>query len=80
MEINENENRTTQNLWNSEKSEIYSNIILPQETRDTSNKQPKFTPKTTGKKNQRNHKVSGRKEIIKIRTEIKPKEGEDRKE
>ena len=62
FEINENENRTTPNLWNSEKSEIYSNINLPQETRDTSNTQPKFTPKTTGKKNRETTKlVEGKK-------------------
>ena len=34
---------------NSTKSEVYSNTILPQETRKTSNRQLKFTPKTTGK-------------------------------
>ena len=28
--------------------EVYSNIILPQETRRTTNKQPKFTHKTIG--------------------------------
>ena len=33
----------------SSKREVYSNTILPQETRETSNRQPKFTPKTTGK-------------------------------
>ena len=33
----------------SPKREVYSNIILPQETRKTSNRQPNFTPKTTGK-------------------------------
>ena len=32
------------------KREVYSNTILPQETRKTSNRQPNFTPKTTGKK------------------------------
>ena len=44
---------TTQNLWdaaNSSKREVYSNIVLPQETRKTSNRQPNFTPKTTGKR------------------------------
>ena len=30
--------------------EIYSNTILPQETRKTQNRQPNFTPKTTGKR------------------------------
>ena len=38
------------------KREVYSNTILPQETRKASNRQPNFTPKTTGttttKKNQ----------------------------
>jgi len=34
----------------SSKREVYSNAILPQETRKTSNRQPKFTPKTTGKR------------------------------
>ena len=29
--------------------EVYSNTILPQETRKTSNKQPYFTSKITGK-------------------------------
>ena len=32
------------------KREFYSNTILPQETRKTLNRQPNFTPKTTGKK------------------------------
>ena len=31
------------------KREVYSNTILPQETRKTLNRQPNFTPKTTGK-------------------------------
>ena len=34
----------------SSKMEVYSNKILPQETRKTSDRQPNFTPKTTGKK------------------------------
>ena len=42
---------TTQNLWDlsSSKREVYSNTILPLETRKTSNRQPNFIPKTTGK-------------------------------
>ena len=31
------------------KRELNSNTILPQGTRKTSNRQPNFTPKTTGK-------------------------------
>ena len=58
LETNDNENTTTQNLWGKKKSmgfskssskmKVYSNIILPQETRKTSNKQDNFTPKTPG--------------------------------
>ena len=33
----------------SSKRKLYSNTILPQETRRTSNRLPNFTPKTTGK-------------------------------
>ena len=34
----------------SSEREIYSNKILPQETRKISNRQPNFTPKTTEKR------------------------------
>ena len=34
----------------SPKREIYSNTILPQKTRKMSNRQPNFTPKTTGER------------------------------
>ena len=34
----------------SSKREVYSNTILPQETRKTLNGQPNFIPKTTGKR------------------------------
>ena len=34
----------------SSKREVYSNTILPQETRTASNRQPNFTPKITGKR------------------------------
>ena len=49
---NDNEKTTTQNLCSksSYKKEVYSNIILPQEARKTSNRQPNFTPKPTGKR------------------------------
>ena len=47
----------------SSKREVYNNTILPQETRKISNRQPNFTPKTTGKRPKK--KISGRKEIIK---------------
>ena len=38
----------------SSKREVYSNKILPQETRKTSNRQPKFTPNATGKGRKKN--------------------------
>ena len=44
----------------SSKREVYSYIILPQETRKTSNRQPNFTLKTTGKE-ERKKKNSRRK-------------------
>ena len=55
----------------SSKREVYSNTILPQETRKTSNRQLNFTPKTTGK---RGKKINWKKEIIKFQAEINAKE------
>ena len=47
---------------NSPKREVYSNTILPQETRKTQNKQHNFTPKTTEKEERKTPKlVEGRK-------------------
>ena len=57
----------------SSKREVYSSTILRQEKRKTLNRQPNFTPKTTGKRRKRNPKISRRKEIIKIRAEINEK-------
>ena len=47
----------------SSKREVYSNTSLPQERRKTLNRQPNFTPKTTGKRRtKRNPKlVEGKK-------------------
>ena len=55
----------------SPKRKVYSNTILPQETRKTLNRQPNFTPETTGKRRTKTTKISRRKEIIKIQAEIK---------
>ena len=63
--------------WDAEKAVlrgklITNNTILPHETRKTSNRQPNFTPKTTGKrrttkkKKTPKNRISRRKEIIKI--------------
>ena len=56
----------------SSKRKVYSNTILPQETRNFSNKQPNLTPKA--KEEQKTPRVSRRKEIIKIRSEINEKQ------
>ena len=39
--------------WKQSKREVYSNTVLPQQTRKTSNRLPNFTPKTTGKRRPR---------------------------
>ena len=57
------------------KREVYNNTILPQETRKISNKKPNLTPKAIRERRTKKHpKVSRRKEIIKIRSEINEKE------
>ena len=61
-------------IKSSSKREVYTSTILPQETRKTSNRQPNFMPKTTGKRKTKNTKISRRKEIIKILAEINEKE------
>ena len=58
----------------SPKREAYSNTILPQETRKTLNRQPNFTPKTTGKKNKKTPKNQQKESIIKIQAEGNEKE------
>ena len=57
----------------SSKREVYSNIILPQKTRKISNNLNLYL-KQLEKEEQRNPKVSRRKDIIKIRSEINEKE------
>ena len=51
LETNENESMTIQNLWDTAKSsskkEVYSNTILPQETRNIPNKQHNLSSKAT---------------------------------
>ena len=43
---------------NSFKSKVYSNTILPQETRKTLNRQPNFTPKNNWKNNKKTSKLA----------------------
>ena len=58
----------------SSKWEVYSNIILPQETTNISNKQPNLIPKAIEKEEQKKAKISRRKDIINIRSEVNEKE------
>ena len=58
----------------SSKREVYSNTILPQETRTASIRQPKSIPKAIGKRRRKKPKISRRKEIINIWAEISEKE------
>ena len=53
LEINENENMTCQNLWDTAKvilRGVYSNTGLPQQTRKISNKQSNSSTKGNGKR------------------------------
>ena len=60
----------------SSKKEVYSNTILPQETGKISNKQCNLTPNAIRdrRRTTQKSKVSRKKEIIKIRSEINEKE------
>ena len=58
----------------SSKIEVYSNTVLPQQTRKTLNRQPNFTPKRLEKEEGKNPKICRRKAIIKIRAAVKEKE------
>ena len=62
----------------SSKREVYSNTILPQETRKTLNRQPNFTPKTTGKIRTKNPKNQQKERNIKIQAEINGKKKNER--
>ena len=54
---------------NRSKREVYSNTILPKETRKITNKQPNLTPKATRERRTK-PKVSRKKQIMKIKAEI----------
>ena len=78
LETNDNENTTTQNIWDAAKTVLRGKFTAMQsylkKTRKTSTRQPRFTPKTTGKRRTtKNPKISRRKEIIKIWAEINEK-------
>ena len=78
LETNDNENTTTQNLWDSAKAVLRGKFIAiqsylkKQETSQINNLNLHL--KQLGKEEQKTPKVSRRKEIIKIRSEINEKE------
>ena len=74
LETNDNENSTTQNLWGAAKAVLrgIQSYLKKQETSQTNNLT--LYLKQLEKEEQKNPKVSRRKEIIKIRSEINEKE------
>ena len=75
--MNENENRTTQNLWDSVKAEIRGRFIAIQAyiKKQEKNQINNLTVHLKQlEKEMKNPRVSRRKEIIKIRAEINEKE------
>ena len=80
LETSDNENTTTQNLWDAAKAVLRGKFIAIQsylkkqkKKTKTLNRQPHFAPKTTRKRKTK-AKISRRKEIIKIWAEINEKE------
>ena len=79
IETNENENTTTQNLWDTVKSsakgKVHSNTSIPQETIKKSQiNNLTLHLKQLEKEEMENPRVSRRKEILKIRAEINAKQ------
>ena len=67
----------TQNLWDAAKAVLRGKFIAIQsylKKQKNSNKQPNLTPEQLEKEEQKNPKVSRRKEVIKITSEINEKE------
>ena len=77
LETNDNENTLTQNLWDAAKAVLRGNYISIQfyiKKQETSQINNLLLHLKQFEKNKRNPKVSRRKEIIKIRSEIIEKE------
>jgi len=84
IETNENENTTTQNQWDTVKAVIRQKFItiqayLKKQTNNNNNNKSQINNltlhlKQLGKEEMKNPRVSGRKEILKIRAEINAKE------
>ena len=77
IEMNENENTTTQNLWDTVKAVLRGRFIalqayLKKQEKNQSNTQTLHL-KQLEKEEMKNPRVSRRKEILKIRTEITAK-------
>ena len=81
IETNENENMTTQNLWNSVKSVLRGKFIAIQAYLKYQEKHQiknlSLHLKQLEKEEMKNPRVSRRKEIIKIRSEITEKETQE---
>ena len=67
--MNENEDTTTPNLWDSAKGKVHSNTAIPQETRKSQMNNLTLHLKQLEKEEMKNPRVSRRKEILKIRAE-----------
>ena len=80
--MNENENTTTQNLWDSIKAVLRGRFIaiqaVLQETRKSQINNLTLHLKQLEKEEMENPRVSRRKEILKIRAEINTEETRDR--
>ena len=77
LETNDNENMTTQNLWDVAEAILRGKFTAIQSylTRKRANRQSNFTPKATGKRRRKKtHKFNRRKQIINIWAEINEKE------
>ena len=78
LETNDNEKMATKNLWEAAKAVLRGKFIAVQsylkKQEKTSNRQPNFTPKTTGKGRTKYPRISRRKEIKNIWAEITEKE------
>ena len=61
-------------IKSSSKREVYSDTIIPQETRKILNRQANSTSKAAGKRRTKTPKISRRKELIKIKAEISEKQ------
>ena len=65
LETNDNESTTTENLWDAAKAVLrgkFIAIVLPQETRKTSDRQPSFTPKQLTKEQKKTPKERNRRD------------------